>query len=134
MPQLILPKDALPALISALRAECPKITGSPVSVSSVLAKDPGAGNTIHVYVAGGYPKSMVSSVSVVLMHCYAADGPAAQRLAAAAAAIVALDRQEWHSGRVQSGPYDNPHPDYPHLHRYSVQCEVTTESERVDVD
>lgn len=134
MPQLILPKDALPALISALRAECPKITGSPVSVSSVLAKDPGAGNTIHVYVAGGYPKSMVSSVSVVLMHCYAADGPAAQRLAAAAAAVVALDRQEWHSGRVQSGPYDNPHPDYPHLHRYSVQCEVTTESERVDVD
>lgn len=134
MSQLILPKDALPTLISALRTECPKITGSPVSVSSVLAKDPGAGNTIHVYVAGGYPKSMVSSVSVVLMHCYAADGPAAQRLAAAAAAVVALDRQEWHSGRVQSGPYDNPHPDYPHLHRYSVQCEVTTESERVDVD
>lgn len=134
MSQLILPKDALPALISALRTECPKIVGTPVSVSSVLAKDPGAGNTIHVYVAGGYPKSMVSSVSVVLMHCYAADGPAAQRLAAAAAAVVALDRQEWHSGRVQSGPYDNPHPDYPHLHRYSVQCEVTTESERVDVD
>lgn len=134
MPQLILPKDALPALISALRTECPKIVGTPVSVSSILAKDPGTGNTIHVYVAGGYPKSMVSSVSVVLMHCYAADGPAAQRLAAAAAAVVALDRQEWHSGRVQSGPYDNPHPDYPHLHRYSVQCEVTTESERVDVD
>ena len=134
MSQLILPKDALPALISALRTECPKIVGTPVSVSSVLAKDPGAGNTIHVYVAGGYPKSMVSSVSVVLMHCYAADGPAAQRLAAVAAAVVALDRQEWHSGRVQSGPYDNPHPDYPHLHRYSVQCEVTTESERVDVD
>lgn len=134
MSQLILPKDALPALISALRTECPKIVGAPVSVSSVLAKDPGAGNTIHVYVAGGYPKSMVSSVSVVLMHCYAADGPAAQRLAAAAAAVVALDRLEWYSGRVQSGPYDNPHPDYPHLHRYSVQCEVTTESERVDVD
>ena len=134
MSQLILPKDALPALISALRTECPKIVGTPVSVSSVLAKDPGAGNTIHVYVAGGYPKSMVSSVSVVLMHCYAADGPAAQRLSAAAAAVVALDRQEWYSGRVQSGPYDNPHPDYPHLHRYSVQCEVTTESERVDVD
>lgn len=134
MPQLIVPKDVLPALISVLRAECTKITGAPVSVSSVLAKDPGAGNTIHVYVAGGYPKSMVSTVSVVLMHCYAADGPAAQRLAAAAAAVVALDRQEWHAGRVQSGPYDNPHPDYPHLHRYSVQCEVTTESERVDVD
>ena len=55
-------------------------------------------------------------------------------MAAAAAAVVALDRQEWHSGRVQSGPYDNPHPDYPHLHRYSVQAEVTTESERLDVD
>ena len=131
---MIIPKDALPPLIAALRAECPKIQGSPVSVSSILAKDPGDGNTIHVYVAGGYPKSLVSSVSVVLMHCYAADGPAAQRLAAAAAAVIALDRQEWHSGRVQSGPYDNPHPDYPHLHRYSVQCEVTTESERVDVD
>ena len=134
MPQLILPKDALPPLIAALRTECPKIMGAPVTVSSVLAKDPGAGNTIHVYVAGGYPKSLVSSVSVVLMHCYAADGPSAQRLASAAAAAVALDRREWHSGRVQSGPYDNPHPDYPHLHRYSVQCEVTTESERVDVD
>lgn len=134
MPQLIVPKDVLPALISVLRAECTKITGAPVSVSSILAKDPGAGSTIHVYVAGGYPKSLVSTASVVLMHCYAADGPAAQRLAAAAAAAVALDRQEWHAGRVQSGPYDNPHPDYPHLHRYSVQCEVTTESERVDVD
>ena len=134
MPQLILPKDALAPLIAALRTECPKIVGAPVSVSSILAKDPGVGNTIHVYVAGGYPKNLVSSVSVVLMHCYAADSPSAQRLAAAAAAAVALDRQEWHSGRVQSGPYDNPHPDYPHLHRYSVQCEVTTESERVDVD
>lgn len=134
MPQLIVPKDVLPPLISALRAEIPKVLGAPVSVSSILAKDPGSGNTIHVYVAGGYPKSLVSSVSVVLVHCYAADGPAAQRLAATVAAVVALDRQEWHSGRVQSGPYDNPHPDYPHLHRYSVQCEVTTESERVDVD
>lgn len=134
MPQLIVPKDVLPPLISALRAEIPKALGAPVSVSSILAKDPGSGNTIHVYVAGGYPKSLASSVSVVLVHCYAADGPAAQRLAATAAAVVALDRQEWHSGRVQSGPYDNPHPDYPHLHRYSVQCEVTTESERVDVD
>lgn len=134
MPQLIVPKDVLPPLISALRAEIPKALGAPVSVSSILAKDPGSGNTIHVYVAGGYPKSLVSSVSVVLVHCYAADGPAAQRLAAIAAAVVALDRQEWHSGRVQSGPYDNPHPDYPHLHRYSVQCEVTTESERFDVD
>lgn len=134
MPQLIVPKDVLPPLISALRAEIPKALGGPVSVSSILAKDPGSGNTIHVYVAGGYPKSLVSSVSVVLVHCYAADGPAAQRLAATVAAVVALDRQEWHSGRVQSGPYDNPHPDYPHLHRYSVQCEVTTESERVDVD
>lgn len=131
---MIITKDVLPSLIAALRTECAKILGAPVSVSSILAKDPGSGNTIHVYVAGGYPKSMVSSVSVVLMHCYAADGPAAQRLAAAAAAVVALDRQEWHSGRVQSGPYDNPHPDYPHLHRYSVQCEVTSESERVDVD
>ena len=131
---MIIPKDVLPSLIAALRTECAKILGAPVSVSSILAKDPGSGNTIHVYVAGGYPESMVSSVSVVLMHCYAADGPAAQRLAAAAAAVVALDRQEWHSGRVQSGPYDNPHPDYPHLHRYSVQCEVTSESERVDVD
>lgn len=131
---MIIPKDVLPSLIAALRTECAKILGAPVSVSSILAKDPGSGNTIHVYVAGGYPKSMVSSVSVVLMHCYAADGPAAQRLAAAAAAVVALDRQEWHTGRVQSGPYDNPHPDYPHLHRYSVQCEVTSESERVDVD
>lgn len=134
MPQIILPRDVLPPLIAALRTECTKILGASVSVSSILAKDPGSGNTIHVYVAGGYPKNLVSSVSVVLMHCYAADGPSAQRLAAAAAAVVALDRQEWHSGRVQSGPYDNPHPDYPHLHRYSVQCEVTTESERVDVD
>lgn len=131
---MIILKDVLPPLISALRAEIPKVLGAPVSVSSILAKDPGSGNTIHVYVAGGYPKSLVSSVSVVLVHCYAADGPAAQRLAATVAAVVALDRQEWHSGRVQSGPYDNPHPDYPHLHRYSVQCEVTTESERVDVD
>lgn len=134
MPQIILPRDVLPPLITALRTECTKILSASVSVSSILAKDPGSGNTIHVYVAGGYPKNLVSSVSVVLMHCYAADGPTAQRLAAAAAAVVALDRQEWHSGRVQSGPYDNPHPDYPHLHRYSVQCEVTTESERVDVD
>lgn len=134
MPQLIIPKDVLPSLIAALRTECPKILGAPVSVSSILAKDPGARNTIHVYAAGGYPQSQVSSVSVVLMHCYASDGPAAQRLAATASAVVTLDRQEWHSGRVQSGPYDNPHPDYPHLHRYSVQCEVTTESERVDVD
>lgn len=134
MAQLILAKDPLPALIAALRSECAKAVGAPVKVSSILAKDPGAGNTIHVYVAGGYPKTMVSSAATVLMHCYAKDGPSAQRLAAAAAAVVALDRQEWHSGRVQSGPYDNPHPDYPHLHRYSVQAEVTTESERLDVD
>lgn len=134
MAQMILPKDPLPAVISALRTECAKIVGKPVTVSSILTKDPGAGPTIHVYVAGGYPRTMVSSVSVVLLHCYAEDGPSAQRLAAAAAAVLTLDRQEWHSGRVQSGPYDNPHPDYPQLRRYSVQCEVASESERLDVD
>ena len=85
MAQLILTKDPLPALIAALRSECAKVVGAPVKVSSILAKDPGAGNTIHVYVAGGYPKTMVSSAATVLMHCYAKDGPSAQRLAAAAA-------------------------------------------------
>ena len=104
MAQLILTKDPLPALIAALRSECAKVVGAPVKVSSILAKDPGAGNTIHVYVAGGYPKTMVSSAATVLMHCYAKDGPAAQRLAAAAAAVVALDRQEWHSGACRAVP------------------------------
>ena len=113
MAQLIIAKDPLPALIAALRSECAKVVGAPVKVSSILAKDPGAGNTIHVYVAGGYPKTMVSSTATVLMHCYAKDGPTAQRLAAAAAAVVALDRQEWHQGRVPSGPYDKPPPDHP---------------------
>jgi len=134
MAQLILTKDPLPALIAALRSECAKVMGTTVKVSSILAKDPGAGNTIHVYVAGGYPKTMVSSVATVLMRVAVVAAPPPRLWAPAAAAVVALDRQEWHSGRVQSGPYDNPHPDYPHLHRYSVQAEVTTESERLDVD
>lgn len=134
MTQLIVPKDVLPPIIRALRDECGRAMGAPVRVSSVLASDPGDGLTIHVYVAGGYPQSLVSTASILLLHCYAEDGPTAQRLAAVASAVVRNDRQEWHSGKVQSGPYDNPHPDYPGLHRYTVQCVVVSESERLDVD
>lgn len=134
MTQLIVPKDVLPPVIAALREECGKATGARVRVSSILPRDPGDGPAIHVYVAGGYPQSLVSTASILLLHCYAEDGPAAQRLAAIAAAVVAHDRQGWHSGKVQSGPYDNPHPDYPYLRRYTVQCVVVSESERFDVD
>ena len=134
MTQVIVPKDVLPPVIAALREACGKAMGLPVRVSSILASDPGEGLTIHVYVAGGYPQSLVSTSSILLMHCYAEDGPAAQRLAAVASAVLAYDHQEWHSGKVQSGPDDNPHPDYPGLHRYTVQCVVTSESERIGVD
>lgn len=134
MAQLVVPKDVLPSIIKVLRDECERAMGSSVRVSSILASDPGDGLTIHVYVAGGYPQSLVSTASILLLHCYAEDSPTAQRLAAVASAVVACDRQEWHSGKVQSGPYDNPHPDYPGLRRYTVQCVVVSESERLDVD
>ena len=134
MPQLTLVKDVLPALITPLKRECSAALRQDVAVSSILAKEPMSGPTIHIYVAGGYPRSLMSHTSVVMAHCYAQDGPTAQRLAALAAAVIGYDRQEWHSGRVQSGPYDNPHPDYPDARRYSMQAEVTAELERVDVD
>lgn len=134
MAQLIVPKDVLPDIINALREGCGRAMGAPVRVSSILASDPSDGPTVHVYVAGGYPQSLVSAASILLLHCYAEDGPAAQRLAAVASAVISYDHQEWHSGEVQSGPYDNPHPDYPGLHRYTVQCVVVSESERLDVD
>ena len=134
MAQLIVSKDVLPSIITALREECGKAMGAQVQVSSILARDPGEGLVIHVYVAGGYPQSLVSAASILLIHCYAGDGPTAQRLAAVASAVIMYDRQEWHSGKVQSGPYDNPHPDYPGSHRYTVQCVVISESERLDVD
>ena len=134
MTQLILPTDVLSRMIPVLKHECSAAMGTPVTVSSILAKDPMAAPTVHVYVAGGYPQSLVSHTSILMVHCYAQDGPTAQRLAAVASAVITSDRQEWHSGRVQSGPYDNPHPSYPDARRFSAQCEVTTESERLDVD
>lgn len=134
MTQLILPDDPVARILPRLREVLPKIHGGPVVVRGTLPKDPVGTTTVHLYIAGGYSQSLVTHRATILCHCYASDGPSAYRLAAAVAATVQAGGEHFWGASVITGPYDNPHPDHPDAHRFSLSVEVTVGRQIASVD
>lgn len=134
MTQLILPDDPVARILPRLREVLPKIHGGPVVVRGTLPKDPVSTATVHLYLAGGYSQSLVTHRATILCHCYASDGPSAYSLAAAVAATIRAGGEHFWGASVITGPYDNPHPDYPDAHRFSLSVEVTVGRQIASVD